>query len=398
MSSSVRTFEGREWRWIITDLRTSRVLTSLSAFATEISTSRLLASAWPASMNVPSDDPRVRTTYEQFDDPDWDEPFVAEGVRGLIGFRDTGVDPLWECAYAGIPLQVFDGVQDGEPYTTVNAWDVRKYLEALPFVDSDGNEPDVDGFSYQGVKANVIARDAVDNWITNNPGCLLETLIDTSSGADDDCAEVTLTVARGTSIAQLWSQLEEMGAIDIVLLPVFDPRVRPGVLAELNLQPEYGSVRPAAIFSWDRSPRSLPDISRLEDGTKRANDVRGYTDDKLAIAPVTDSDSQEKYGEYVEMRQWTGIDDVAPVEFFAAEDLLFRKSGQVTVSATPAAARSAQPVQDFDIGDRVPVYASERLRKPIASRMRIYGIPITLGADNREQVGELIVSADAVAS
>jgi len=391
-----RTFEGRRWRWVIADLRTSRVLTSLTTIATDITTTRELHAAWPASLTVPSDDPRVRTTYEQFDEhPEWDEPFVARSIRALIGFRDTGVEPLWEPAYTGPVFQVADTVDDGVPRTRLNSWDCRKYLEFVPLVDADGDLPGPDGITFTAQTANVIARAALQNWIDANPGCLAETMFDLGSGTDEECAAQTMTFSRGTTIADVWNQLEQTGAIDIVLDPFFDQAV-PGVLAIVNFKVQHGSERPASIFSWDRSPRSLPSISRMEDGLKLANTIQDYTDDVEPTVPATNSDSATRFGEYVAMRAWVGQLDADAVASFALEELLFRQNGQTTVSASPSAQRAAQPVQDYDIGDRVPVYASERLRKPLASTMRIYGIPFTIDENAYETVTELIVSADAV--
>jgi hypothetical protein len=199
-------------------------------------------------------------------------------------------------------------------------------------------------------------------------------------------------------VGDVWSQLEQMGAIDIVLDPVHDPANWPGVMSVVNFEPEHGSVRPEAIFSWDLSPRSLPEIGRMEDGTKRANTIQPFTDDVEPGDQAIDADSIAKYGEYWEQRVWTGVPDTDAVNAFAIEDLLFRKHGQTTLSATPAAARAAQPVQDYDIGDRAPFYASKALRKPIAGQARIYGIPFLIGDDARESVQELLVSADAVSA
>lgn len=391
-----RTFEGRTWKWIASDLKTSRLLTVISPFATEISTSRLLNAAWPAACTVPADDPRVRTVYAQFDDDTWDEPFVARNIRALVGFRDTGSQPLYEVAYTGIMFQVFDAAEDNVPVSKISAWDARKYLEFVPLVDADGNLPGKKGLAYTATKANVIARAALQNWIDNNPGCLASIIFDLVSGTDEDCAEVDITFQQGTTAAEVWSQLEQQGVIDIGLDPVWDPAIRPGVLSVVNFEVEHGAQRNSAIFSWDRSPRSLPQIGRLEDGLKLANTVQYFTGENVAAPVHTDADSISKYGEYWTQRAWPGQNIAAAVEAFAIEELLFRKNGQTVLSATPAAARAAQPIQDYDYGDRAPFYASPGLRKAIAGVARIYGIPFTVGDDGSESVGDLIVSADAV--
>lgn len=384
-------YGARRWKWIVTDLRTTRLLTVITSFATDLTATRILHDSWPATATVPADDPRVRTVYEG---DTFDEPFVAEGVRCLVGFRDTGTDPLWEPAITTMILQANDEVQDGIPVTILSAWDLRYYLTiGCRVFDAAGNLPGQNGYSFTGTKANVIARALLTNLATAGYDDLISDVLDTG-GTDTDCAEIDITFDRGTSIGDAWTQLEETGAIDIVLTPMWDPRGNPGKLWQLSTVPQAGSERNAALFSWDRSPRSLGSISRLEDGTKRANVIQFYDSNGVRVTLATDATSRTKFGPYFAEEAFPQKIADVEVTAFAAFVLALRKDGQEVVQLDPVTQRARQAVQDYDIGDRVPVYASESLRKPIAGISRIYAIPFVIGEGASETVDQLVVSAN----
>lgn len=390
--TATRTFDAHQWKFIVADLRTTRTLTAITTLMSDVTTERLLGEAWPAAMAVPADDPRVRTVYEG---DTFNEPFVAEGVRCLLGFRDTGLDPLWEIAYTGIILQADDVVEDGIPVTHLSAWDLRKYLESVPVCKSDGTLAGTNGLVFASTKANVIARALITNAVAGAYGDLLAVLLDTS-GDDEDCAELDITFQVGSSIAEAWSELERTGAIDIVLKPFYDPRAAPGIISTLNTYAEAGQERAAAIFGWDRSPRSLTGVGRLEDGTQRSNLVQFYDANGNTVTLASDATSIAKYGPYLVQRAFPGQPDSIAVAALADLQNRLRKNGKTTVSVEPTPQRAAQPVQGYDIGDRVRLEVSESLRKPLSAFVRIYGVPIDIGSDAAESVTALRITTDAV--
>ena len=52
------------------------------------------------------------------------------------------------------------------------------------------------------------------------------------------------------------------------------------------------------------------------------------------------------------------------------------------------------PWTEYDLGDRVPVYASARLRKLLSGYQRVYGMPIQISDDALEHIDALLVSPD----
>jgi hypothetical protein len=393
IDSSVVVLDRPVWKFIVADLRTTRTLTAITTLMSDTTVERVLAESWPATATVPADDPRVRTVFEG---DTFDEPFLAEGVRTLIGFRNTGTDPLWEVAYTGLILQVNDAVEDGIPLSHLSAWDVRKYLEYLPVCKADGTLPGKKGLTFTATKANEIARALLTNLYAGSWGDLLTILLNTTDGVDEDCAELDITFQQGTTIADAWAQLEHTGTIDIILTPFYDPHAAPGVISVLNTYAEAGQERPAAIFGWDRSPRSLTGINRLEDGTKRANVIQYFDPTATPSHPPTTRPRSRSTGPTSRSRPSRGR---AKPQHRGARTLQkdLRKNGQTVVGIDPTAQRAAQPVQGYDIGDRIRIEASELIRKPISGFARIYRIPIGDRPGRSETVTSLGISADGIA-
>ncbi len=88
------------------------------------------------------------------------------------------------------------------------------------------------------------------------------------------------------------------------------------------------------------------------------------------------------------------------VESMSDFQLSLRKDGKRTVKITPASLIAPIPLLEYGLGDRVPVYATDRLRQSIPEGdsdtvyQRIYGIPITLSDDGVETVSGLVASPD----
>jgi hypothetical protein len=81
----------------------------------------------------------------------------------------------------------------------------------------------------------------------------------------------------------------------------------------------------------------------------------------------------------------------------AAEQLRLRKSFKETLTVNPAPERSPEPFVDYYLGDRVPVYVSNRMRQALPAGVlpfawqRIYGIPVEIDDNGVETVRELLV-------
>jgi hypothetical protein len=133
----------------------------------------------------------------------------------------------------------------------------------------------------------------------------------------------------------------------------------------------------------------------LKDGTVRSNEVQLYAGDNATpVTRQTDATSVAKYGQWWSQQVWTGEDVTVAVEALAQEQLRLRKNGQTIVTVSPSPDQAPVALLEYDVGDRVPVYASKRLRKPLSGYQRVYGIPIQIGDDSLEMIDQLLTSAD----
>jgi hypothetical protein len=157
-------------------------------------------------------------------------------------------------------------------------------------------------------------------------------------------------------------------------------------------------------------------MDNLYDGTGRANIVQFYSnggtgtggnpvyDNATPGKPPFDLASINTYGEYWAFdQQFYPTQAIAAAQALAQEQVRLRSRFKQTLTVNPAPCRAPQPFIDYDLGDRVPVYASDRLRwplppvpspftvQPILAWQRIYGIPLEIDDNGTETVRELIV-------
>lgn len=376
-----RFFRSPLWRFAVIDLDTFAVITLLDRLASQRVLTYTLNQPATAQGRVPSNNPEVNLPYT--DTPQF--PFVAEGVRGLIGLRLENCS--YEPRFAGIIMQVEDAALSDDPYTSFTAYDPWMLLNLRPLLNVFGNLPGQQGFSFSNTRGSNIALAFAENTDANNGS----TFIDFENGVIEDTQQLDIVFRQGTTVGQAWQQLVATGTMDIVLTPVYDPRNRPGILAELNIYAQAGSNRPGSIFAWNMPSHSLTQISRMINGTRRANYVQFFAGQGgPAVTPQTDATSIATYGEYW-AQQFFPLQNVnAAVEALAAEQLLLRKDGQTTVTISPAPERSPEPFLDYYLGDRVPVYASNELREAITGYQRVYGIPVEIDDNGTEMVRQLL--------
>jgi hypothetical protein len=168
-------------------------------------------------------------------------------------------------------------------------------------------------------------------------------------------------------------------------------------------QPGAGDFNYDAIFSWDRPGRSTVGMDNLYDGTGRANVIQFYYGPGGPPAPVQFNTASIKlYGEYWNQQSFPSEKLDAPVIALASQQLDLRANFKQTLTVNPASGRAPEPLIDYVLGDRVPVYASNKLRQalpplpspdtdpPILAWQRIYGIPIEIDDNGSETVRELL--------
>jgi hypothetical protein len=385
------------WRFVATDLD-SNVTTILDRVASQRHVEALLNVPNWLSFVVPSDSPLVNIPYPG----PTDDPYVSEGNRLVWAFRqETGPGSVDEAYFepraAGVCLQVEDTAEQDVARTKVVAYDPWKVAAFRPAQDVTGELPspagDWDGVYAPGVTADFIIIDQLDNTIANNGPMFL----DITSGHIETTAALTdgFTVTQGMSVADVMTAMVNTATCDIVLTPIWDPIGRPGITHELNIYSEAGTDLPDNIFGWDRPPHSLTSLSRMFDGTLRANKIRmgaGLGGSEGFTTLETDASSVTKYGEYWDQRFLPGSLIVEALQDMASFQLTLRKNGRTIVQFSPTPERSPCPFVDYLPGDRVPVYATGgAFRQDLAGYVRIYGVPIDISDDALETVRGMIL-------
>jgi len=397
-----RFYDSPQWRFVVTNLD-SEVQTILDTRAFNRTITRTLNKPAVGTFTCWSDDPYVNIDAAEGTDSD---PFVAEGTRILWGFRRetlfpaSSLAPVWVCRFGGQIMQIEDIGDDVTARTQVSAFDPWKYLYGRPVQQLDGTLPGENGQSYDDTKGNVIAATLLRNTILNDGEAFIDPGPDYGgtvywSGTIEDTSQMDINFRQGSSVGEAWDQLIETGTMDIVLNPVWDPLNRPGIIAELSIYNEAGQDQYDAIFSWDKPVRSAAGIQDLVDGTQRANVIQFYTGSTVTAAPrKTSLGSVSKFRAWWAQQAFPGWTVSAAVESLAETQLLLRQYGKQTVTFSPDPERAPPPFNAYDIGDRVQVFASDRLRQELSGLQRVYGIPINIDDTGVERIERLLVSPE----
>lgn len=379
------------WRFAITD-RNSAVITLLDHYATDRTVSFGLNVPATAGGRVPSEVPIVNIGWTD------DDPYLHEGSRLLYGFRREGSPTEWVIRFAGIIMQLEDTAAEDAATSPFTAYDPWQYLFSRPVVNNLGEYPGTAGLSFTATRADVVIGTLLEYTIGFHGEVGIDGGVDYGGtvswdGTIEECAQIDINFEQGLSVGEAWQQVCALDVCDIVLTPIYDPSARFGYMVELNIYEQAGSIRNNAIFGWNRPPRSLTEISRLRDGLSRANKIQFFQDQGGDPVPLqTDTASVTKYGEYWAQQFFPGQTVDAAVTAMAELQLALRKNGKQTVTITPAPERSPDPFNGYYLGDRVPVYASNKLREALSGYQRVYGIPIEVDDNGVERVRQLLAS------
>ncbi len=392
-----RFYRGYPWRTIITELDSAAVTDFEKLAANRTVTFGLNQPAVTAAQ-VPSDDPRVNIPVLIGSGPDT-APELSFNDRLVYMFRRENpcTDTPWRVRFAGICMQIEDSANADQPYSNFTAYDPWQYLYSRAIKDGT-SLLGPKGISWTETRGDVIVRELLENTIGVDGPCFIELADDW-----DETAQLTIGFQQGTSVGDALKQLTMLGnpqSMDIVFDPVYDPVTKPGICSTVRVYAQAGTVQDAAVMSWGVG-RQVAGISSLLDGTQMANNVQYYNGQ--GGPPVNDQDdvaSQTRYGLYTAQQFFPAQTDPVAVEAVAALQLDLRKQGRRSVTLNPASLLAPIPLKDYGLGDRVPVYATDRLRQPIpwasdaTIYQRVYGIPITLSDDGVETVQRLVASPD----
>ncbi len=365
------------WRFLLTALDGTGI-TDLSKITSDRVCEVVLNAPLTLGGTVPSDNPQVWIPY----DDAYDDPYLEEGTRFLFGFRRESESPPYYTVRASTIVKLInDEAQQDDARTAFQGRDPWDYMFSRPVCNFDGSLPGPDGIQFTDTQVATVIEVLLNNTFQNQghtfidvPDLMpngdvngqasgfwtgtIETATAMKVGVPPDPPYV---IAQNTSVGQAWQQLCALGICDIVLKPIYDPVNRPNYLVELNVYEEAGVTNDAAIFAWNLPGRSLVGLSRQQDGAQRANEVLFYAGPggSVGAAPAqVDAASEAKFGVYTAQQFWPGQTTVPAVTSLAQEQLRLRKNGQQTVTFRPAPERSPRPWIDYDLGDRVPVWAS----------------------------------------
>lgn len=391
---------GRFWRFIITDLD-SVTLSFLDRVASERSVAYALNDESVHEGHVPSDSPNLSRIADDGD------PVLAMNSRLIYGFRreldgvpNSTTPSLWTPRWAGIVHIVSDAAQSDNPETSYTAYDPWRLLKLRPLVTDAGLLP-TDGMTFRNTPGSEIALDLLTNSHSFHGSCHIDfgQSGEFYTGTIETTDEISRHFEPGTTVGEAWTTLTDSGTLDIVLEPVYDPVNRPGICSQLSIYDKAGEDKQSAVFAWDKPGRSITGIDRTQDGTQMANKVLFYTNNGKPAALQTNSASVAKYGQYWLERSISDEYQTAVVQLLAQTELRLRRLGRTTLSIDPVAERSPEPFTEYFCGDRVPIFASSRLRLPIELQnpedepRRVYALPISIGDDGTENVESLLLSS-----
>jgi hypothetical protein len=425
--AGIRFYQGPPWRWVVSELLDDhQTLTFLDKLSFEAEANYILNRSWTARLSVPADNPEVRIV----DDDGF--PFVDEGDRILRGFRrEGGSGPggqRWVCRYAGTILQTEDTGETEDARTILNAVDPWQILYSRPMVDHLGEFPDTAGFfSFDDTQLGVIALTFLRNTILNHGPVGIDMGDTAFAGMDplipvpgtgywgsnypapwgqriksvyENTTQIDVAYQNGLSVGEVWDQLVQTGAIDIVLTPIYDPINRPSYTHEISIYNRVGSQATDAVMAWDKPSRNVVRMNHVKDGFKRVNKVRYYENmggpPVAGGVPFVDVPSIGRYGEYWAQQFFPGKVEQA-VMAFAELQLLLRAMGIDTVSLEPTSERAPFLFTEWFLGDTIPVYASAKMREAITGFQRMYGIKVTIDENSYERLPEVAASTEDMA-
>lgn len=426
-----RFFRPPPWRFVITNKFASTTLTLFDRLCYDATLEIDLNTPTRLTGSVPADNFEVNEVASD------DHPVLSEGDRLMYAFRRDGVapDPPWTCRAAGTIFKLRDIGDAENPRSQFTVLDPWAELYRRPCVDENGDLPGPSGLNFLdaqgpgganwqwGTIALALLKWSIDAHgpigLDAGDGSRIgegDTYQDWSGTADftgflAETDETEWNVQRGKSVGQVWDDLCASDKLDLFLYPLYDPVNRPSFTHELNVCAEPRVVgqalmveRPNAIFAYDKPPRTLSRIEREVDGLQRANSIVFYNRFGIADSLKQDAVSIARYGEYWYEQNFPDVKlDTDQIARWAEGQLNIRKHGWRTVVPTPHPQQPPEPFLEFNVGDFVPVYSSNRLREILPSEdmtnefQRMFGMTLSLMRPEwNEKLEAIRVSAEGI--
>lgn len=418
-------FQGFPWRYIFTDLQTQPV-TWASGLQRDRKLTFNLGQSTTIEGAVDSTDFRVNGLWTD------GYPRICQSKRMVYAFRREGGNSPWIIRAAGIIMSMDDQGDEDSALTHFTAYDGWKLLEGRPAKDAVGALPTADGFRtgdgtglgwirgadviLQYLANTVLADGNVGIDYPNNPASGFYGT--TGASVDPFTNYIDLTIQRGQSVADVWNAVVATANCEIKLNPIYDPINRPGYTHEISIQRQLGIDRLSCVFGWDTLNRSVKKIDRMHSAVPGDffNVVQYYASQggpPVPLVPlVAPGTSTTDFGRYWSQQFFPSlqtaisqagavgqVDGAAAVYALAQQALELSKQGKrtLTLQLTPEL-QVKLPLRDYDIGDRINIWTSKRLRVASSSgingRQRVQSIPIEITDDGEEVVSALLTSPD----
>ena len=353
------------------------------------------------------------------------DPLVAQSNRLVYVFLNedptaVSVDNRWVCRASGILMSPDDQGDADISTTHFTAYDPWQYLMGrLCYADTSGTMIPQAGMPFIATAGNVIAYTLIQNTIQSDGiGIYCDIPVAyggtsqfaPSGGINETTPLLDFTVQQGTSLGQALQNLATAGndiegtsqCIDIVFQPIYDPQFRPGYTSNISVYNLAGVERPGSPMGWGRFNRSATTAERQHDGTPGSfvNKVQFMTGQGADSANVvlypflSDAASILKYGPY-ELQKWFPAQNISGiVANLAVQTLNLQGQGKRTFLVDPDPLRAGMPFRDYDIGDRIPIWTTNRQRVPEEGYERVQTIPLVIGSDGVTRVSKLLTSPD----
>lgn len=411
-----RFFEGYPWRFIFTDIRAPSatpptpgsvtttwahgILTNRQISKTLNQSTTIVGAVWP-------DDQRANEIWSD------GFPVISQNNRLVYCFRREGGSPPWKCRAAGVLMSPEDDGDADTPLTHFTAYDPWTALAGRLAVDAFGDPAQsAYGFSYTGNAGSDIALQLLKNTILTHGPVFIDagpSWGGTSSwaGVIETTDALVFNVQQGATVADVWNELVDTGTMDIVLTPVYDPNGRPGITHDLSIFKLAGNDLPAVVFGWDKMNRALTTADRMHSGTPGdfVNKIIYYPGQGgLAAPPQSNTASIDTFGEYQTTQFFpeTTMPTGQTPTLLAKQALRMGKQGKRTFTVNPTPERAPVPLRDYDVGDRVGIWTTKRLRVATSASFalfppnaqRVQTIPIVIDDDGIERIQAMVTSPD----
>jgi len=415
-----RWFSGYQSRFLVTDLF-GVTTTWLDRLTLGASLAFNLDQPMTGTISMHSNDPRVNRIFA----PDGD-PLVAQSNRLIYTFLRQGAaggsTTPWQCVAAGMIMSPEDQADQDVPTTHLTFYDAWQFLFGTPcFIDEAGTLPGPDGAQFFGTRGGVIVATLLGNAIfgseptvpgTGGNGYFIDAGVEYGGtvhwgGVIEDTPHIDFVVQQGMTVGDAWNQLlaagndfasgSSDGGVDIVLTPIYDPVNRPGYTHELSVYNLAGSDQYGAPMAWGMFNRSAETADRQHDGTPgNFIDVADFYAGQggPGVGQVRNNAVVSKYLAYWSQKWFPQQPDAEAVLAMAQQVVQLQAQGKRTFTVNPDPLRAIGPFVGYNLGDRVPVYAPNKLRVTAAGLQRIQGIPLEINPDGVARVNSLLTSPD----